>query len=69
MQDRLKDKDDATLVPLADGKMEALRLVKAMQQKGLTIRLLGGLAVSLRCPSAGHRALNRVYADLDFVAY
>jgi hypothetical protein len=39
-----------------------------MQQKGLTIRLLGGLAVSLRCPSAGHRALNRVYADLDFVA-
>jgi hypothetical protein len=69
MQDRLNDKDDATLVPLADGKMEALRLVKAMQQKGLTIRLLGGLAVSLRCPSAGHRALNRVYADLDFVAY
>ena len=67
MQDRLKDKADATPFPLADGKTEALRLVEAMQQKGLTIRLLGGLAVSLRCPGAEHRALNRVYADLDFV--
>lgn len=54
---------------LEDGKTEALRLVTALQQKGLTIRLLGGLAISLRCPSASHRAFNRVYADIDFVAY
>ena len=69
MQDGLKNGDNETRLPLADGKAEALRLVTTLQQQGLTIRLLGGLAVSLRCPSASHRALNRVYADLDFVAY
>ena len=72
MRDGMKHEDEEnkqSTLPLADGKAEALRLVTALQEKGLTIRLLGGLAVSLRCPSASHRALNRVYADLDFVAY
>ncbi|WP_084658650.1 nucleotidyltransferase family protein [Thermogemmatispora onikobensis] len=53
---------------LADGVAEAQRLVTALQQEGLTLRLLGGLAVRLRCPSARHRSLARSYADLDFVA-
>lgn len=54
---------------LADGSAEALRLVDALQKKGLVVRLLGGVAVRLRCPHATHRALNRVYADLDFITY
>ena len=68
MQDKLRNEDNETPLTLADGKAEAQRLITTMQQKGLTIRLLGGLAISLRCPSAAHRTLNRVYADLDFVA-
>jgi hypothetical protein len=51
---------------LADGVAEAQRLVVEAQQAGLVIRLLGGLAVRLHSPSAGHRALVRDYPDLDF---
>ena len=36
-------------------------------ERGLLLRLLGGLAVRLHSPSAGHRALVRSYPDLDFV--
>lgn len=54
---------------LADGVAEAVRVVDALQQQGLVVRLLGGVAVRLRCSHATHRALNRAYADLDFVAY
>jgi hypothetical protein len=52
---------------LANGVEEAKRIVTSLQQKGLTIRLLGGIAVNLLCPNATHRALNRTYADIDLV--
>ncbi len=51
---------------LVDGAEEAKRLVDEAQQAGLIIRLLGGLAVRLHSPSAGHRALARSYPDLDY---
>jgi hypothetical protein len=44
---------------------EARRIVEAGQAQGITLRLLGGLAVRLRSPSATHRALARVYPDID----
>lgn len=53
---------------LEDGPSEAQRLIAAGEAQGVTLRLLGGVAVRLRCPHATHRALTRVYADLDFVA-
>jgi len=31
------------------------------------LRVIGGLAVKLHCPSAGHRSLERAYPDIDFV--
>jgi len=51
---------------LVDGVAEAKRLIDEAQQAGLIIRLLGGLAVRLHSPSAGHRALARAYPDLDY---
>lgn len=54
---------------LEDGPGEALRVIAAGEARGITLRLLGGVAVRLRCPHATHRALTRVYADLDFVAF
>lgn len=60
---------DAVPLTLANGPAEAQRVVAAAQEKGLSLRLLGGIAIHLRCPSAKHRALNRTYADLDFVAH
>jgi hypothetical protein len=46
---------------------EARRIVEAGQAQGIILRLLGGLAVRLRSPSATHRALARAYPDIDFV--
>jgi len=50
---------------------EVLRLVDAADARGLIVRVLGSLAVSLHCPDA--RALipsfERTYADIDLAAY
>lgn len=45
---------------------EAARLVEVAAAAGLTIRVLGGVAVRLICPSAGQPPLVRTYGDLDF---
>ena len=60
---------DAGTPTLADGPAEAQRVIARLQEQGLILRLLGGVAIRLRCLSAGHRALDRRYADLDFVAH
>lgn len=41
-------------------------MVETAQQQGITLRLLGGLAVRLHSPSASHRSLARPYPDIDF---
>lgn len=45
----------------------ALSVVDRAAQQGLRLRLIGGIAVALHCPSATHRGLRRQYADIDFV--
>lgn len=51
--------------PLADILDEARRIVVLARERDLTLRLLGGVAIRLRCPSATHHALSRRYADID----
>jgi hypothetical protein len=51
---------------LPDAQDEARRIVAEAAERGLTLRLLGGLAIRLHSPSAAHRALARIYPDLDF---
>lgn len=53
-------------MPLDNIHDEALRVVQTAQQQGITLRLLGGLAVRLHSPSANHRSLARSYPDIDF---
>jgi len=53
-------------MPLDNIRDEALRVVQAAQQQGITLRLLGGLAVRLHSESANHRSLARPYPDIDF---
>jgi hypothetical protein len=50
---------------------EARRVVEAGNEAGLTLRLLGSLAVRLHCPrNRGLQAqLGRTYADMDLAAY
>jgi hypothetical protein len=56
------------VTPLADLRDEALRLLRAADERGLTIRATGGVAVAIRCPSAARPPLAREYKDLDVVA-
>lgn len=52
----------------ADIVSEGKRVVDLATAAGLTLRLLGGVAVRLTCPSAGEPPLARSYGDLDFAA-
>ena len=52
--------------PAADIRGEAARLSAAVVDAGVAGRLMGGLAIWLRCPSAREPAYARSYDDLDF---
>jgi hypothetical protein len=46
----------------------AVRLLGTAAERSVAVRSLGGVAVALRCPSAGEGGvLEREYSDLDFV--
>ena len=45
--------------------VEAVRIVEAGEAQGLKLRLLGGLAIRLRSPSAARPGLARTYPDID----
>jgi hypothetical protein len=45
---------------------EARRILDEAKQRGIILRLFGGVAVKYHCPSATHRSLQRSYPDLDF---
>ncbi len=52
---------------LSDPLQEARRIIDLAAEQGLTLRLLGGLAIRLHSPSAAHPALVREVPDLDFI--
>jgi hypothetical protein len=56
----------AVMIPNPDIVQEAQRIIDEAGKRRIVLRLLGGLAVKLRSPSAGHRALHRAYPDIDF---
>ena len=57
--------EPATLI-LSDIREEAERLAGAAVTLGLSARLIGGLAIWLRCPSVHEGPFARPYADMDF---
>ncbi|MDG6996110.1 MAG: hypothetical protein JRN52_09305 [Nitrososphaerota archaeon] len=50
-----------------DAVAEARRLVAAAEGRGVTLRLLGGIAFRLRSPSSLSANLSRHYVDIDFI--
>jgi hypothetical protein len=54
--------------PLSDVRQEGLRLVRAAADRGLPVRLIGGIAVWARCPSAQIPELQRDYGDVDMIS-
>jgi hypothetical protein len=55
-------------MPIEDDVVaEAERLLRAAEEEGVLLRLLGGAAVRLRARSPLPQPLERAYADIDFV--
>jgi hypothetical protein len=54
--------------PLEDHVAEAERLIEAAAGREAVLRALGGVAVRIRCPSAGVGPLARTPKDLDFAS-
>src|SRR5450756_2124561 len=50
---------------------EAVRVVKAAEERGVVLRIIGALAFHQHCPEFGYfqEKLNRVYTDIDFAGY
>ena len=48
---------------------EAERIISTAESQKITLRLLGGTAIGIRCPSAKHRAVARTYPDIDLIGY
>ena len=53
---------------VADPVAEADRVMEAAEEARLELRVSGGVAIAMVCPSAGDGVLARTYADVDFVA-
>jgi hypothetical protein len=51
---------------IEDPVLEAKRILAATADAGLTLRLTGGVAVAMLCPSANEPPLRRNYHDIDF---
>jgi len=51
--------------PLADPVAEATRIGESAAERGLRLRVLGGVAVAILCPSSRRPPLKREYADID----
>jgi hypothetical protein len=51
--------------PLADPVAEGTRIATAAFERGIPLRVLGGVAVAILCPSSQRPPLNRIYGDID----
>ncbi len=54
--------------PLPDVVDEARRMLAFADERGVALRLLGGVAIRLRAGEGFPESLGRLYGDLDFVA-
>jgi hypothetical protein len=62
-----KQPGSAAPEPLSDPVAEGGRIATAAAEEGVPLRLTGGVAVAIRCPSAGEPPLKRAYGDIDLV--
>lgn len=53
------------LGPFADPVAEGRRIAETAAERNVPLRVLGGVAVAMLCPSSGHPPLEREYADID----
>jgi Uncharacterised nucleotidyltransferase len=51
-----------------DVVVEAARLIEAAEAEGCTVRVMGGVAISMHATAGVHPALRRTYGDIDLVS-
>ena len=56
-------------MPEEDVIKEALRIVETGQSQQVVLRLLGGVAIGIRCPGAKNPAMARKYPDIDLAGF
>ncbi len=56
-------------MPLESLLEEADRILRSADAKGITLRVVGGVAVGIRCPSAANPPLSRRYVDIDVIGH
>jgi hypothetical protein len=57
---------EGDIKPLSDPVAEGVRIAEGAAERGLPLRVLGGIAVAILCPSSRRPPLQRDYADIDF---
>jgi len=56
-------------MPEEDVVKEALRISETGQSQNIVLRLLGGVAIAIRCPGAKNPAIARQYPDIDLAGF
>jgi hypothetical protein len=56
-------------MPEQDVVKEARRIIETGQRQNIVLRLLGGVAIGVRCPGAKNPAIARQYPDIDLVGF
>jgi len=56
-------------VPIEDIYEETRRILSSGRERGIVLRLLGGMAIRFHCPSAQTGPLSRRYVDIDMVGH
>lgn len=62
------DSEEGRPNALGSADAEAHRILALSEERGLAVRVMGGVAVCMRCPSASRAPLVRGYADIDFAS-
>src|SRR3989441_2381664 len=59
--------EDLSVLPRLED--EARRILQASSDKKVVLKLIGGVAIAMRCPSASREGLRRDYMDIDLVGH
>jgi hypothetical protein len=67
----MNETNSSVYVPIADFIEETLRIIKAADDKGIILRVMGACAFRIHCKKYGyfHATLTRELTDIDFVTY
>ncbi|PSO03931.1 hypothetical protein B9Q13_05970 [Candidatus Marsarchaeota G2 archaeon ECH_B_SAG-G16] len=65
----MTEPNEATKKALANPLERALEIIRAAEEEGAVLKILGGLAIAKLAPNgSSHPSLKRVYKDIDFIS-